>query len=581
MENKVTKDTTKEEHYIKIVAGFKIIYNQNQYLAYTEVPKKKRDFPLEIYVGRLSMVREQFLLFKCETASEKEQVFGLFKQVFSKTSGNDIELVDFSNIERISIVSSNEFDEKMDQYPNFFTLPEKEEEDVVNITLPKFLMKKSASKQPKNEIAEMPEIIDVNSSNTVAPDINLEENVVPIAPKITNQNEITQQPINSKEVPISMPNMAPQNTDITMNNEINQSVPVQNQAEQVLPENDLPINPVMPTINTLETNTNPILQTQSVEETQITPASTEEAILPPTKQKKPKNKKGNNGLIIIIVVLLLAVIGVGVYLVITTQKENGPIKEQPNEKPNVPTTQNLVCTMSTEDADLKISEDYKVTIEYNIENKKVLNEEIAQTTYLEDTASYSESKDLIQGLEATLPNTDGLKKTYTFDDAKQGYSLLEKRDYEKATEEEKDTTWNENYDDIYEYYLDLGYTCNGVTRTKANITSRNGREEISYNKWNVKFKSATIADNKRTMTVKLEVTNEDTETRKLNGKFKLYDENKENLRNAILDDEIKAGEMKIITVNVLNTNTSADTELGSLDTIDLTELVYYLIELYL
>ena len=83
------------------------------------------------------------------------------------------------------------------------------------------------------------------------------------------------------------------------------------------------------------------------------------------------------------------------------------------------------------------------------------------------------------------------------------------------------------------------------------------------------------------MTVKLEVTNEDTETRKLNGKFKLYDENKENLRNAILDDEIKAGEMKIITVNVLNTNTSADTELGSLDTIDLTELVYYLIELYL
>ena len=63
------------------------------------------------------MVREQFLLFKCETASEKEQVFGLFKQVFSKTSGNDIELVDFSNIERISIVSSNEFDEKMDQYP--------------------------------------------------------------------------------------------------------------------------------------------------------------------------------------------------------------------------------------------------------------------------------------------------------------------------------------------------------------------------------------------------------------------------------------------------------------------------------
>ena len=54
---------------------------------------------------------------------------------------------------------------------------------------------------------------------------------------------------------------------------------------------DLPINPVMPTINTLETNTNPILQTQSVEETQITPASTEEAILPPTKQKKPKNKK--------------------------------------------------------------------------------------------------------------------------------------------------------------------------------------------------------------------------------------------------------------------------------------------------
>ena len=378
-----------------------------------------------------------------------------------------------------------------------------------------------------------------------------------------------------------MPNMAPQNTDITMNNEINQSVPVQNQAEQVLPEKDLPINPVMPTINTLETNTNPILHTQSVEETQITPASTEEAILPPTKQKKPKNKKGNNGLIIIIVVLLLAVIGVGVYLVITTQKENGPIKEQPNEKPNVPTTQNLVCTMSTEDADLKISEDYKVTIEYNIENKKVLNEEIAQTTYLEDTASYSESKDLIQGLEATLPNTDGLKKTYTFDDAKQGYSLLEKRDYEKATEEEKDTTWNENYDDIYEYYLDLGYTCNGVTRTKANITSRNGREEISYNKWNVKFKSATIADNKRTMTVKLEVTNEDTETRKLNGKFKLYDENKENLRNAILDDEIKAGEMKIITVNVLNTNTSADTELGSLDTIDLTELVYYLIELYL
>lgn len=181
MEKKKVKDTTKEDHYVEIAVGFKIIYNQNQYLAYTEVPKKKKDIRLDIYIGRVSFLKDQYLLFKCETESERRQVFSYFKQVFSGEVNNEIEFVDFSMIERMSIVSSDLFEEKMDQYPNFFTLPKKEEIDA-NITLPSFLMKKTSKIKDEPEeiqfVGNSDEVLESNvetyaSSEAVLPEQNI------------------------------------------------------------------------------------------------------------------------------------------------------------------------------------------------------------------------------------------------------------------------------------------------------------------------------------------------------------------------------------------------------------------------
>lgn len=539
MESKIIKNTTKEDHFVKAVAAFKIIYNQNQYLAYTEMPKKKKDFPMEIYVGRLSNVRGQYLLFKCETDTEKTKVFALFQQLFSGEPTNEIELIDFQSIERMSIVSSNEFDEKMDQYPNFFPLPKKEEEVSTNLTLPSFLMKKKKTDIPENQEEIQ---FDVNQGNDVL------EPVTPVASELKT-------------------NISSEMKEGTQNS-VAQSIGVE------------------PTSNVI---TSGETQTSTVAVQPAQPENSEQ------QTKKPKKKKNHKFIFILLIFVLLVAAGIALAYIFLLKPESSK-EEGKKPEETVPATQNLVCTFDETDSETGIHESSTVTIVYYVESKKVITEEINSSVQMKNQEEYDQMKAMIQALGSTIENTDGLKLTHTFDDKNMIYNLLEQRNYEKATVEEKDEEWNDTYDAINNYYLNLGYTCNGVKKptseeetpnenetlneTTLNLSSTTGNREVDYDNWNVKFESAILSADNNTLTINLTVQNKSTDTRNLNGNLKLYDQNQQNLRNYVLKDAVEAGQTITIKAVVLSSNDSKDETVGSLETVDLSKISSYLIELY-
>ncbi len=119
MKDKMTRDITKGNHFIKIVAGFKITDNQKQYLVYVEVPKKRHNVESEIYIGKYCFINNQNLLFKFETEEEKSRIFPLVRKLLSGEKNKEIETIEFDNIKEISVIGSNQFEDKKEMYPNF------------------------------------------------------------------------------------------------------------------------------------------------------------------------------------------------------------------------------------------------------------------------------------------------------------------------------------------------------------------------------------------------------------------------------------------------------------------------------
>lgn len=119
MKDKMTCDITKRNHFIKIVAGFKTIDNQKQYLVYVEVSKKKHNVESEIYIGKFCFINNQNLLFKFETEEEKLKIFPLLKELLSGKQNKKIEPIEFDNIKEISIIGASQFEDKKEMYPDF------------------------------------------------------------------------------------------------------------------------------------------------------------------------------------------------------------------------------------------------------------------------------------------------------------------------------------------------------------------------------------------------------------------------------------------------------------------------------
>lgn len=676
MEKKKVKDTTKEDHYVEIAVGFKIIYNQNQYLAYTEVPKKKKDIRLEIYIGRVSLLKDQYLLFKCETDSERRQVFSYFKQVFSGEPSNEIEPVDFSAIERMSIVSSDLFDEKMDQYPNFFTLPKKEEIDA-NITLPSFLMKKSSriEKQPDEIqfVGNSDEVLETNvetpaiSTETVTPDeeivpvpipapevsVTPNQNVTPVQPVAPNRGKTIkeqtpvistlpeQKPIENA-IPINTPPIAPvENKEVESKIEhtTTDQTPV---ASPVLEQNpiksvetmspiSIPVAPVEPTVApnspimpnlAVNPQTNPSqTATQNPQVapnvTPVTPIPTsitevatpvtnkkmevippvEPALNPPVEETVkfeqiydgPKKKKGKTSIVVLMIITLLLIASIAVVYVFVIEPK---MKEQESNKPNKPPvvepdepkTSNLVCTLETENEEDNSLENKEITFVYDNTSKNIVSSKEHTTVTMYDTDMYMERKAMIKVFSQELKNTEGQKYTFKYDDKKFIYQVLIERNYEKATEEEKDETWKLTFDEANDYYLGEGYTCNGKKKeeplNEKELTSMTGNDTVDYNNWIVTYQKAILSEDKETLSITLEVKNNGTETRTLNGELKLFDKDNQIIRKSKLNQQINFGETSSLTIEVKSMNETENPELGSLETIDFENITQYLVELY-
>lgn len=631
MEKKLVKDTTKEDHYVEIAVGFKIIYNQNQYLAYTEVPRKKKDVRLDIYIGKVSFLKDQYLLFKCETDSERRQVFSYFKQVFSGEANNEIELVDFSMVERMSIVSSDLFEEKMDQYPNFFTLPKKEEIDA-NITLPSFLMKKTSKiKDEPEEIQFVGDSDEVLESNVEMSDSveNLEggQNVEPTStstPKVTistNQNEVqkpitfsvqstssietdkntelsekptstsmpevtqnlTQEPVIQNVQPIpsiesAQPNIIPvENINQTSvpNSEIEPTVPpVIPITEVVTPANNMSVVGIPP----VEPNLNPEpLVEEPVKFEQIYDG----------KKRRKEKKKGKTSIIILMIITLLLIASIAVVYVFVLEPQMNEQPNKPNDseikEPEQPKTSNLVCTMETENEEDNSLENKSITFIYDNTSKNILRSEEHTTVTMPDADIYAERKAMIKIFSQELSNTEGQKYTFKYDDKKYIYQVFIDRDYEKATDTEKDDTWKSTFDEANEYYLEEGYTCNGVKKEPSNekkLTSTTGNHIIDYNNWIVTYEKAVLSDDKETLSITLKAKNNGSEKRALNGELKLFDKNNQNVRKVKLNEQVASNETNTIIIDIKSKNENQNPELGSLETINLEDITQYLIELY-
>lgn len=599
MEKKKVKDTTKEDHYVEIAVGFKIIYNQNQYLAYTEVPKKKKDIRLDIYIGRVSFLKDQYLLFKCETESERRQVFSYFKQVFSGEVNNEIEFVDFSMIERMSIVSSDLFEEKMDQYPNFFTLPKKEEIDA-NITLPSFLMKKTSKIKDEPEeiqfVGNSDEVLESNvetyaSSEAILPEQNIE--VTPTPEEIVNTN----QNITLEEMVPVMPNVQIEPTEeleenIVIAQEpntiIENNVPLENAAiSNELPIVEEPKQQVEPTVISTPTAeiVTPINNTVGVPPVEPTLNPEEpvkfEQIYDGKKRKKEK-KKGRTSIVILMIITLLLIASIAVIYVFVLEpqmQESSP--DIPIKEPEKPKTSNLVCTI--ENKEENSLESKTITLVYDDATKNIISSKEHSTVTMSDADIYAERKAMIKIFSQELSNTEGQKYTFKYDDKKYIYQVFIDRDYEKATDTEKDDTWKLTFDEANEYYLEEGYTCNGVKKEPSNekkLTSTTGNHIIDYNNWIVTYEKAVLSDDKETLSITLKAKNNGSEKRALNGELKLFDKDNQNVRKVKLNEQIASNETSTIIIDIKSKNENQNPELGSLETINLEDITQYLIELY-
>lgn len=512
MESKLVKDTTKEDHFVKVVAYFKIIYNQVQYLAYTEIPRKKRDVFLEIYIGRVSIVRDQYLLFKCETETEKNKVFSLFKKYFAGEQNEEIEVMDYSSIDKINIVSSNEFDEKMDQYPNFFPLPKKEEEVSASISLPSFLMKKK-----------------------------------PVAPTAQAQEEIQFGNVGGNEI------LKP--------------------VEQVIePVSQNPIS-----VEKSEVGTTAV--SDSISNANVEPKTNDGT--EPMKSVAPK-KKNKKVLIFLIIFLIVVVVGFIVAYVILLRPasaDNNNQSNNNNESNIAPTTQKLICSITKTDENVVSLEER--TFVFEVDSQNILTEQIKASYQYQGIDQYNNAKETFSSQEGS--NTAGKTVSYLYHDEQLNFVRTENRNYKKALDSEKDDSWKNTYTEANEYYLNLGYTCNGKTKPKeeeANLTSFDGKNEVDYDNWLVQYEKAVFSSDKKTLTISLKVQNQADQSRIMNGKVKLYNSEKQNVRSAILNKEIGAKKEETISVVIPSDNLAQNAELGSLEEINLTTVVSYLVELY-
>ncbi len=619
----MVKDTTKEDHYVEIAVGFKIIYNQNQYLAYTEVPKKKKDIRLEIYIGKLSILKDQYLLFKCENESEKRQVFSYFKQVFSGEINSEIEMADFSMIEKISIVSSDLFEEKMDQYPNFFILPKKEEEISASITLPSFFMKKTSKiKDEPEEIQFVENSDEVLESNVEATNLvqnmTSEQNLEPTSSPISTQKANTNQNVEqeqlvgldtSSELLTEQATIENKPVENIVTSSLQETVPVNvdstpvtsnAQAESTVEptsfgvpdtENDqntdqVPVIPNPEPILEMATSVNDSMDVVGVPpiEPILNPLAEEPVKFEQIYDGKKQKKNGKISIIILMVitlVLIASIVIVYVFVVepkMNEQKPNNP----PAKEPETPKTSKLVCTIETEKEDNNL-ESKTITFVYDNTSKNILSSTEHTTVTMQDADKYMEKKAMIEVFNQELKNIEGQKYTFKYDDKKYIYQVLIDRDYEKVAEAEKDDTWKSTFDEANEYYLEEGYTCNGVKKEPSNekdLTSTTGNNTVDYNNWVVTYQKAVLSEDKETLSITLEVTNKVKETRILNGALKLFDKDNQNIRNMKLTQQIEANETNTIIVDLKSTNENKDPELGSLETINFENITQYLIELY-
>lgn len=576
MEIKKAKDTTKEDHFIQIVVGVKIIYNQNEYLAYTEVPKKNRSIPLEIYIGRLSVVRDQYLLFKCETASEKESVFSLFKKIFLGEKNDEIEFTNYSHIDRISVVSSNEFDEKMDQYPNFFELPNKEDEIDATITLPKFLLKKTpVSKQKETEIISNDEpALELPAGESDALHEEHKEENQDQVPTISDDFEPANLKVDQKE------EKEPLKSEETVN--LNSNLDMDSYKEVMMPE------------VTSREESIPEKEDRKIEEQITVDQIPEEDLIPVTSKspiydEKPKKRKLKTKSVLLLILLLLIIVGGGIgYFFMNLEKEpkkqeKPPVQNNVQEKK----TENLVCVLETEDSDTKDVIQHSNTFVYEVQSKKIIKAELTTNVKMEDAIAYALVKADFES--NPVSKTAGKEVKYTFDDTNLTYQTVEKRNYEKITEPEKDETWKENFEQTNDYYLNLGYTCNGVNKAEnenkenqVNLTSTSGSAEVNYNNWIVKMKSATLSSDKSVMKIELDVTNNDAQKRALNGLLKLYNKEGIYLRNITLNGEVESGQSMVISLETKKEGgePSIDSSMPNTEPVELDLITSYLIELY-
>ncbi len=735
MEKKIVKDTTKEEHYIEVVAGLKIIYNQNQYLAFIEKPKKKRDVRLEIYIGKLSHVRDQYLIFKCETDSEKQQVFSLFKGIFLGEENSEIEFIDYSEIERISIVSFNEFENKMDAYPNFFTLPETEEIDA-NINLPGFFMKKKPTEieilepnipvtqnietnsvVPQNETTQ-PNIVEMPTENQAGldseieiPIISLDENneetklqepegmklevlddieipiisieepnetqetklesieipmvpieetkevvepsetqetklesiEIPMVPmeetkEVVEPSETLETKLESVEIPmvpieetkemvepgetqetklesIEIPMVPieetkeviePSETQETKSESIEiPMVPIEETKEVVEPSEtqetklesiEIPMVPIEETkeeigpnetqeTKPLETSIEKIKEdTQLNEVTQQGTTSSFENVIKPTTENLtinegvsiPLQKRKKSRLPIIIMILIIALlIGTLLYIFVLEPKWKATDKKN-TDKTNIQTNKKMVCTLSNVNEESRTLEEGTVTITYNEKTHTILTELLEGSIKFENETDYNNTKSLLQSLTQENKNTKGKSQTYKFDDKMFSYTVVEDRDHRKATENEKDDTWHASVDEAKGYYLDLGYTCDGMKKEETttdekdiSLQSTTGSTEVNYDRWNVKFINATMYKDQQTMMITLEITNNGTDTRIMKGNFKLFDKSGKNIGNAVLNNEVETDAPLTYMFSISNQNAT-----------DFSNAASYTIEIY-
>ncbi len=337
-----------------------------------------------------------------------------------------------------------------------------------------------------------------------------------------------------------------------------------------------------------------------------------------SKKIKENNKKKENNVIIalIIVTLLLIIIAVIMYIFVlepknrkkeqdSNQQNNNTNNENNQNKPANVSKNSFLCTIELNNTSVGRKEQATVIFVYNKQNRQILSSERTGLVQLDDEKNYTRLKKELQRQQENGQNSEGVQVSYVFDDENLLYHLTENRDYEKATEKEKDESWTTTVEEANDYYVGLGYICDPINNpnqsqtptqkpdetqkpnenqelqeTKVELTSMTGNSEVDYNNWNVKLEEASLSQDKNTMTVKLQVENKATTARTLNGKLKLYNDTKQNIRNTMIKQQVDAKKTVTILLEVPKKNTESNSSLGNLDDVDLELITTYLIELY-